>query len=912
MWRNGLITVGLGLGACVLSCDVAATQGATSEILIHVAPDGNDASTGTSATAAPALGTGPVATLPRAQALARAAVQAADGTPARKAVRVLLAPGTYELAAPLVFTPEDSGTAAAPVSYEAATTGTVTLSGGVRLVQRRAARDGTPAVFELPEAAKDLWRGGGQLFVNGERATLARQPKAGRYWFVQRTVPLASEPPNQLGHEAFAVASEARVWLTSLEAAERSRAIVQLMHSWNVSQHRIADFASGKNVVRITPRSKWSFLSSGHSQRWWVENVPSALTQGGEWVATATELRYLPRTAQTRQALVAVLPKLENLVLIRGDAAADKWVEHLSFRGLGFAHTRFLTPETGFVDPQAAIGVGASVEADGARHLSFQDCTFSQTASYAVWLRRAVTDTQVINSTFNDLGGGGIQVGVARDIGPRAQATARIAVRNNTISHTGAVFPGAVAVWVGQAHNVTVAHNLIHNTSYTGISVGWTWGFGPAASSAHRIVNNLLVNIGGAQLSDQGGIYTLGRLPDTVISGNVIREVRAYSGYGPGPGWGGWGIYNDEGTSGVRVENNIVVGTDSGGYHLNKGQDNMVRHNLFAGGTLGEVRVSQPHTQTPQATLDGNLLIPLVAQPFDGLASAPHLSFVGNHVSAAMAPTPLALAKCNGGCGTNSAQVSSGPGPRELVFSGLDAAMATRVAATVHASGPALLTRSATTPAPMVTATTQAATQALAPPLPLAVDLPGTAQGSLPSGLQYRPIGDSAAIQLISLASAPGGRCLQFTDSAAMGQLHDPHAFALLNHDSGTSSSAFSLLIDAETDFIHEWRDNARPYRTGPSLRVTAAGIDVGGKRVAPASVGQWIHVRLTSPLANTGLSWTLEVSVPGQPPLTLPGLAPVSPAWRTLNYVGYISNANRASSFCLADLQVSSSKQQE
>ena len=873
-----------------------------------MAPYGNDDWTGVVPESLVGATDGPVATLARAQALARLRASTLPRLP----VRVLIAPGTYELTAPLIFTPEDSGTASAPLSFEALTPGTVTVSGGTRLRQQGSPRAGTPAVFELPAAAGSVWRGGGQLFVNDTRATLARQPKAGRYWFVQRSVPLETEPAGQAGHAAFAVASDARAWLASLDAADQSRAIVQVMHSWNTSQHHIADFTPASGVLRISPRSKWAFLSSGLSQRWFVENVPSALTEGGEWVATPTELRYLPNAAQTGQTLFAVLPVLEQLVVIRGNAAANKWVEHLSFRGLRFAHTRFLTPSNGFVDPQAAIGVGAAIEADGARHLTIEGCSFGQTGSYAVWLRRAVTDTQVIDSTFDDLGGGGVQVGVARETGPAAQATARITVGNNTISRTGAVFPGAVAVWVGQAQGVTVAHNFIHDTTYTGISVGWTWGFGPAASGGHRVVSNLLVNIGRGRLSDMGGIYTLGRLPGTVIAGNVVREVRAYPGYGPGPGWGGWGIYNDEGTSEVRVEDNVVVGTDSGGYHLNKGQGNIVRQNLLAGGVIGEVRVSQPHTELPQATIDGNLLIPLVAQPFDGLASPPNLTFSDNRVSAAMAPAPLDLAKCGGGCSVSAARVSGGPGPRELRFSGLDPLTTARMAATVLAAGPA---GPGLASAPMVVAAVGTA-QALAPPLPLRIDLQGTRPGRQPAGLLYRPAGDNAAIRVIEDASASGGRCLQFNDSAEMKNRYDPHAFTTLNHDSGTTTATLAVFIDADTDFIHEWRDNARPHRTGPMLRVTAAGIEVGGRRVAPASVGQWMQLRVKAPLGgatdSAGRRWTLDVSAPGTPVLKLTGLTTTSPAWRTLNYIGYISNAGRPSSFCLADLTVTNSKQQD
>ena len=894
-----LMAVGVFLGAAL---SAVPAQAAAAETRIYVALQGNDQWTGNLAAPNADSTDGPVATVARAQALARAGnKQAAAGNAPRGPVRVLIGPGTYELAAPLTFTAADSGTAEAPVSYEASTAGTVTLSGGLHLKQRSPARNGQPAVFDLPPAAADTWRGGGQLFVNGDRATLARQPKAGKTWFVQRSVPLDFEAEALKGHQAFAPSADALAWLTGLSAAERSRAIVQLLHSWNSSQHHISDIAAATGVVRLTPPSKWAFLSTGPSQRWYVENVPSALTASGEWIATDADVRYLPTPAQAAQPLDAVLPVLERLVLIRGDAATGQWVDYLSFRGLKFSHTRFLTPANGFVDPQAAIGVGAAIEVDGARHLTIDQCSISQTGSYGVWLRRSVTDSRIAGSDFHDLGGGGIQIGTARATASDGPATLRNTVQNNSISDTGHVFPGAVGIWIGQAFDITVANNFIHDTTYTGISLGWTWGFGPAASGRHMISNNLLVNIGGGRLSDQGGIYTLGTLTGTVISGNVIREVRAYPAYGPGPTGGAWGIYNDEGTSGVLMENNIVVGTDSGGYHLNKGRANTLRNNLFAGGTAGEVRLSQLDSGAPQATLEGNILISKAGQPFDALATASNLVFSRNQVSGAGATGPLDLAKCGAGCETSKAAVNVAADPKALAFTGLDAATSARLAATVAAAGLQGPERAAGKATMVRTQTTAE----VAAPLPLVIDLAGARLGSQPAGLRYSPAADATAITVVENKQAPGGRCLQFNDSASMPNRYDPHAFAALNHDAGVTTDTFAILIDADTDFVHEWRDNGQPYLIGPSLRITAAGISANGKQVAPAVVGQWMQLRMTAALGAAAGTWSLDVTLPKSATQTISGLRPVSPLWRRLNYVGYISNAAQTTAFCLASVSV-------
>src|SRR5688500_8456925 len=80
-----------------------------------VAPNGNDAWSGTLAAPNAAKTDGPFAT----PAKARDAVRLLRKHAAAKPVTVLLRGGRYELSEPLAFTPDDSGTKAAPLVFAA-------------------------------------------------------------------------------------------------------------------------------------------------------------------------------------------------------------------------------------------------------------------------------------------------------------------------------------------------------------------------------------------------------------------------------------------------------------------------------------------------------------------------------------------------------------------------------------------------------------------------------------------------------------------------------------------------------------------------------------------------------------------------------------------------------------------------
>ena len=80
----------------------------------------------------------------------------------------------------------------------------------------------------------------------------------------------------------------------------------------------------------------------------------------------------------------------------------------------------------------------------------------------------------------------------------------------------------------------------------------------------------------------------LGTQPGTVLSGNVIHNVAADPGQG---GYGGWGVYLDEGSSRMLVEKNLVFCCGSQSFNIHYGEGNVIRNNIGALSAEGQVSV---------------------------------------------------------------------------------------------------------------------------------------------------------------------------------------------------------------------------------------------------------------------------------------------------------------------------------
>jgi hypothetical protein len=548
-----------------LALAVLVAEAHAKSVQIFVATNGDDGWSGQLEKPTPDRRDGPVATIQAALKLVRDIRR--SGAKGPDEVIIMLRGGTHSIRTPVLIQPEHTGESArASLRIEAYRKETPILSGGVNLTGwSRVPGDTNLWQAPVPDIGRGAWAFH-QLFINGNRKQRARSPNTG---FFQIEGEYLSDKPTKFKYRRGDIRKS---W------ADAGDVEVTGLQKWIDYRQPIVAIDEANDTVTLA--GSIAAHTREPNARYYVENARDALDSPGEWFLDRARgvVLYWPEPGENLKSADIIVPALESeLIRIEGDFAKKRPVRNLTLRGFTFACTDWNVGTNGYTDTQAAVGIHGDIIAEGAVDCSIEDCTFARLAGYGLELGRGCQRFRITGNEFVDLGAGGIRLGEPAKRTDASEQNFGHVVSDNHLHRLGRVFAPAVGVIIFQSGKNQIAHNHIHDLYYTAVSVGWNWGYQETPCRENVIEFNRMHHIGQGMLSDMGGVYTLGIQKGTVIRNNLIHDVMSH-------GYGGWGLYTDEGSTEILLQNNIVYRCKSAGFHQHYGRDNVIRNNIFAFG----------------------------------------------------------------------------------------------------------------------------------------------------------------------------------------------------------------------------------------------------------------------------------------------------------------------------------------
>ena len=512
-----------------------------------------------------------------------------------KDITVWLADGIFRVTEPLVFESLKTTSINTKISFRAEKGSKPIISGGVEISgwEKNNAGFWEAKMQENKNEPVELRK----LFIDGKRAVRARFPNEG-YLQVKKA---GADRRTNFYFEKGDFPIPANVKDVELV----------LLHDWSISRIAVKEISQAENKITavdsIGARQPEFFNIDNWepNPRYFLENAAEFLDADFEWFFDANNNKILLKLPENQnpENLKIVVPVSNGLLQLKG--TENNPIKNIHFEGITFENCAWNIPENGYCGVQAChfdprpdnLGwsvVPAAVYAEWTENATFKNCAFQNLGGSGLWFSTGCKNCTVENSAFFDISGNGIMIGEGQDrlvngkqwwqVAPNQVALGN-AIKNCTVKNCGTQFFGAVGIWCGLTAETTISNNEISDLPYTGISIGWMWSPVSTPCRANVIDGNHIHDIMQI-LSDGGGIYMLGLQPGSKITNNHIHDVKINAGRAESNG-----MFLDEGTTDVLVENNLIYNIAKSPLRFHKATINLVKDNyLFCTGDNPPIR----------------------------------------------------------------------------------------------------------------------------------------------------------------------------------------------------------------------------------------------------------------------------------------------------------------------------------
>ena len=488
-------------------------------------------------------------------------------------ITVRIASGRYEIANTLEFSNAFYG-----VTFEAETgkAEDVVLSGGTKIDGfEETVFNGKKCFVAYLPAVKEGKMTFSDLYVNGERASLSRFPETGYLHFAEA---------ENMGRYLDDISKWVRLKkedVQGLSAEEICDATLSYLHYW-VDEHTTVESYDEETGKLVMDRySRFSIYGEKTESVYYFENVRKTFGNPGEWYLDKAQgaLYYVPREGESLENLDVHAPRLSYIANLTGEPNSP--IKNISFKNVTFAYTKG--------DYQSFNDAGIPVASDGqgvcnakgvlnlryARNCNVEGCRFINYGLYGVNAEEGCTHISIRDGLFYDGGAGGVMMGGSGVDGAECARTHSNEIVRCVIRHCGRRHMAACGILIKHGYDNKIIENEISDLFYTGISVGWVWGYKDSVTRDNYIADNHIFDLGKRVLSDMGGVYLLGSQPGTVVCNNHIHDVY-------GREYGGWALYTDEGSGFITLKNNVCYRCSDNCIHQHYGRMNVVKNNIFA------------------------------------------------------------------------------------------------------------------------------------------------------------------------------------------------------------------------------------------------------------------------------------------------------------------------------------------